>query len=243
MKEALVVMAKAPLAGQVKTRLIGGTLEGLPHPLNAEDAADLYAAFLSDTFVTMEELADEREALRLVLAYTPVGEEEAFEKVEREGSLMLAQRPGNLDADLGERLTNCFSDLFEMGYERVVIIGGDSPSLPFEILEYAFDALDDEATVTLGPTEDGGYYLIGLRQNHSALFAGIEWSSLQVFAQTRERIAAAQLTLIELPEWYDVDEPNDLTRLQTEMQADKELGYFTRRCVKAIARRMRETSD
>ena len=144
MKEALVVMAKAPIAEQVKTRLIGGALAGSAHPLNAEDAADLYAAFLSDTFATMEELADERESLRLVLAYTPVGAEEAFEKVEREGSLMLAQRPSNLDADLGERLTNCFSDLFEMGYERVVIIGGDSPSLPFEILEYAFDALDDD---------------------------------------------------------------------------------------------------
>jgi hypothetical protein len=236
MKEALVVMAKAPLAGQVKTRLVGGAVDGLPLPLNAEDAADLYAAFLSDTFATLEELADERESLRLVLAYTPVGAEEAFEKVEREGSLMLAQRGD----ELGARLTNCFSDLFEMGYERVVIIGGDSPTLPFEILEYAFDALDDDATITIGPTEDGGYYLIGARRLHASLFEGIEWSSSQVFAQTRTQAEQAKLTLIELPEWYDVDEPKDLARLQTEMQEDKELGYHTRRCLKAIARAMRE---
>ncbi len=239
MKEALVVMAKAPLAGQVKTRLIGGVLESLPHPLNAEDAADLYAAFLSDTFVTMEELADERESLRLVLAFTPIGAEEAFEKVEREGCLMLAQR----GSDLGERLTNCFSDLFEMGYERVVIIGGDSPTLPFEILEYAFDALDDDATVTLGPTEDGGYYLIGLRQLHATLFDGIAWSSPQVLAQTRERIEQAGLTLIELPEWYDVDEPKDLARLQAEMQEEKELCYHTQRSIKTISRSMRERTS
>ena len=236
MKEALVVMAKAPLAGQVKTRLSGGTLAGLPHPLNAEDAADLYAAFLSDTFATLEELADERDTLRLVLAYTPVGAEEAFEKVEREGSLMLAQR----GADLGERLANCFSDLGEMGYERVVVIGGDSPTLPFEILEHAFDALNDAQTVTLGPTEDGGYYLIGACQLRAALFDGIAWSTPSVLTQTRERIAAAHLTLIELPAWYDVDEPEDLARLQAEMQADKDLAYYTRRCLKALARRMRE---
>lgn len=236
MKEALVVMAKAPIAGQVKTRLIGGMPAGSAHPLNAEDAADLYAAFLSDTFATLEELADEREALRLVLAYTPVGAEEAFEKVEREGSLMLAQRGD----ELGERLTNCFSDLFGMGYERVVVVGGDSPTLPFEILEYAFDALDDDATVTLGPTEDGGYYLIGSRKNHPVLFEGVEWSSPQVLTQTRERITAAHLTLIELPEWYDVDEPKELARLQAEMQEEKELCFHTRRSLKAIARRMRE---
>jgi uncharacterized protein len=177
--------------------------------------------------------------LRLVLVYTPVGAEEAFEKVEREGSLMLAQR-GN---DLGERLTNCFTDLFELGYERVVVIGGDSPTLPFEILEYAFDALENDQSVTLGPTEDGGYYLIGARQLHPTLFQDIAWSSPQVLAQTRERSAQAKLDLIELPEWYDVDTPADLARLQAEMQEDKALGFHTRRCLKAIARRMRERSD
>jgi rSAM/selenodomain-associated transferase 1 len=232
-------MAKAPLAEQVKTRLIGGEIAGLSRPLNGEDAADLYAAFLSDTFAALEDLVEERESLRLVLAYTPVGEEEAFEKVEREGSLMLAQR----GEDLGARLTNCFSDLFEMGYERVVIIGGDSPTLPMEIVEHAFDSLDDAQSVVLGPTVDGGYYLIGLQQLHSSLFEGVAWSSPQVLAQTRERIAQAKLTLLELPEWYDVDTPEDVTRLQAELAEDKELGYYTRRCLKTIARRMRESQS
>jgi hypothetical protein len=236
MKEALVVMAKAPLPGQVKTRLVGGALAGLPLPLNEEDAADLYTAFLSDTFAMLEELVDERESLRLVLCYAPAGEEEAFEKVEREGSLMLAQR----GADLGERMKHCFSDLFAMGYDRVVMMGGDSPTLPLEIVEQSLDVLDDATTVTLGPTEDGGYYLIGLQALHSSLFEGIAWSTPQVLAQTRERCAAQNLTLIELPEWYDVDAPADLARLQKEMQEDRELGFYTRRCLKTIARRMRE---
>jgi len=221
-------MAKAPVAGQVKTRLIG--------ELTAEDAADLYAAFLSDTFVVMEDIADERDELRLVLCYTPEGEEEAFEKVEREGSLMLAQR----GADLGERLGNCFADLFALGYEAVVIIGGDSPTLPGEHVWEAFESLlDDEAdqSVVIGPTEDSGYYLIGMRRLQRAVLTGIPWSTDQVWPVTRERARAAALQLIELPTWYDVDTPPDLARLRQELKANKDVGRYTRRCLKEIAKR------
>ena len=228
MKEALVLMAKAPLAGQVKTRLIGA--------LTAEDAADLYAAFLSDTFVVMEDIADEREGLRLVLCYTPEGEEEAFEKVEREGSLMLAQR----GADLGERLQNCFADLFKMGYETVVIIGGDSPTLPGENIWDAFESLTEHDGIVIGPTEDGGYYLIGMRQLHRAVLTDIPWSTPQVLSVTRERIEAAKLDLLELPPWYDVDTPADLDRLRQELKEQKGLGRYTHRCLKEIAKRAAE---
>lgn len=225
MKEALVLLAKAPVAGQVKTRLIGA--------LTAEDTADLYAAFLSDTFALMEAIADEREALRLVLCYTPEGEEEALEKVEREGSLMLIQR----GADLGERLQNCFADLFELGYETVVIVGGDSPTLPGEHVWDAFESLTDDNQVVIGPTEDAGYYLIGMPRLQPAVFTDIPWSTAQVLPVTRERAQSAALDLIELPVWYDVDTPQDLERLRAELKAQKDLGYYTRRCLKEIAKR------
>ncbi|MBI3758938.1 MAG: TIGR04282 family arsenosugar biosynthesis glycosyltransferase [Deltaproteobacteria bacterium] len=218
-------MAKAPLAGQVKTRLLG--------ELTAEDAADLYAAFLSDTFVLMEDVAAEREALRLVLCYTPEGAAEAFEKVEREGSLMLAQR----GADLGERLQNCLADLFELGYEAVVIIGGDSPTLPGENVWEALESLTDNDQVVLGPAEDAGYYLLGMRQLHPRLLQDIPWSTSEVLAVTRERAREANITLIELPSWYDVDTPEELARLRQELKEQKDVGRYTRRCLKEIAKR------
>lgn len=225
MKEALVLMAKAPLAGQVKTRLIGA--------LSAEDAADLYAAFLSDTFAVMEDAADERESVRLVLCYTPEGEEEAFEKVEREGSLMLAQRGDTL----GQRLENCFTDLFEHGFNSVVIIGGDSPTLPVENLLTAFDSLTDEDEIVIGPAEDDGYYLLGMRKLHPRVLEDIPWSTNEVLAVTRRRILEAKLNLIELPVCYDVDTPEDLQRLRQELKEQKELARYTRRCLKEIAKR------
>ncbi|MBI1761679.1 MAG: TIGR04282 family arsenosugar biosynthesis glycosyltransferase [Acidobacteria bacterium] len=224
-KEALVLMAKAPLAGQVKTRLIGA--------LSAADAADLYAAFLSDTFAVMEEVADERESVRLVLYYTPAGEEEAFEKVEREGSLMLAQRGDSL----GERLENCFVDLFEHGFDSVVIIGGDSPTLPAENLLRAFESLTDADEIVLGPAEDDGYYLIGMRKLHPRVLEDIPWSTNEVLAVTRRRIQEASLNLIELPLCSDVDTPEQLQRLRQQLKEQKELARFTRRCLKEIAKR------
>src|SRR5919197_1463340 len=122
MKEVLVLMAKAPREGQVKTRLIGA--------LSPAEVTELYLSFLRDTFALMEEVQAERESLALALCYTPDGEEEAFEAVERKGSLMLAQR----GEDLGERLPNCFMDFFELGFDSVAIIGADTPTLPADYL-------------------------------------------------------------------------------------------------------------
>lgn len=228
MKEALVLMAKAPLPGQVKTRLIGA--------LTAEEVADLYTAFLSDTFALMEEIAAEREELRLVLCYTPAGAEEAFEKVERDGSLMLVQR----GATLGERLQHCFGDLFELGYAAVVVLGGDSPTLPGENVWAAFENLTADNQVVLGPAADAGYYLLGMRQLHQPLFQDIPWSTPEVLAITQQRARDAGVALIELPSWYDVDTPADLERLRQELNERKEVGRYTRRCLKEIAKRAKD---
>jgi len=232
MKDALVVMAKAPIAGTVKTRLIGA--------LSAEQATELYVAFLSDTFAVMEEVRDELETaaeeadadyrLSIVLNYTPEGAEEAFELVEREGSLMIPQRGD----DLGARLRNCFADLFAAGYESVVVIGADSPTLPGEILLAAFDLLDEDNKVVIGPTRDGGYYLIGARRLHEALFSGIPWSTPDVLSETEKRAHETGISLIQLPEWYDVDTPAELARLRRELAADKQVAPLTRRVLKSL---------
>jgi uncharacterized protein len=228
MKEALVLMAKAPIAGQVKTRLGGA--------LGPEDAAELYVAFLSDTFAAMEEVWEEREEVSLVLCYTPAGEEEAFERVEREGGLMLAQRGD----DLGERMRNCFADLFEAGFESIVMIGADTPTLPPDALDEALERLGEEGgenRVVIGPTEDGGYYLIGTRRLHARLFEGVNWGTGTVLAETQQRAQTAGVEISLLPEWYDVDTPADLERLKQEVIGGETDARHTRAFFKSIAKR------
>lgn len=225
MKEALVLMAKAPRVGEVKTRLLGA--------LDATAAKDLYVSFLSDTFALMEMVWEARDELQLVLCYTPAGAEEAFEEIEREGSLMILQRGD----DLGERLRNCFADLFAMGYEAVVIIGGDSPTLPDEYIFDAFECFESDDDVVIGPTEDQGYYLIGLRRLHEAIFNNIPWSTDGVLPATIEQIEKAELNLTLLPEWYDVDTPEELARLRAELQTAKDTTKHTRRFLKELAKK------
>lgn len=226
MKEALAVMAKAPRVGEVKTRLIGA--------LSAEEVTLLYTAFLNDTFAFMEEAAAEREELSLVLCYTPEGQEEAFEEIEREGSMMIPQRGG----DLGQRLSGCFEDLFKLGFESVIAIGADSPTLPGELLSEAFDALTEENDVVLGPTRDGGFYMIGMRKLDPRVFQRISWSSDQALSSMLERLDEIGLGAILAPEWYDIDTPEDLDHLKTELRERKATARFTSRILKQIGNRL-----
>jgi rSAM/selenodomain-associated transferase 1 len=225
LKEALAVMAKAPRAGEVKTRLLGA--------LSPEEAKLLYVAFLSDTFALMEDVREERENLALALCYTPEGEEEAFEDVEREGSLMIPQRGDNL----GERLTHCFADLFALGFESVVVIGADSPTLPGEYLFDAFECFETDDDVVIGPAEDGGYYLVGMRKLHKRIFEDIPWSSSGALDATIERARESELNLVLLPEWRDVDTPEDVEQLKRDLRANKEAAKFTRRFLKDMNRK------
>lgn len=233
MKEAIVLMAKAPLSGTVKTRLIPS--------LDEEKATALYVAFLNDTFALLEEIRAECEAqaeeaelddylFSVVLNFTPADAEDAFAEVERESCLMLPQR----GMDLGERISNCFSDLFTAGYESIVIIGADSPTLPGEYLLDAFDALDNDNKVVIGPTADGGYYLIGARFVPKQLCEFIPWSSGQVLSETLKRANEANIEIVLLPEWYDVDTPADLLRLREELAQNNETAPYTRRCLRSL---------
>jgi hypothetical protein len=202
---ALTVMAKAPVAGQVKTRLTP--------PLTPEQAAGLNACFLKDTVASLADAAAAAGA-RWVISYMPAGEEAAFGGILPQGALLLPQR-GN---GFGERLLRTAEDLFSCGFSSVCLIDSDSPTVPTGAFVRAAKELAESGDrVVLGPSDDGGYYLLGLNQRHKHLFENISWSTAAVAQQTRERAKQLGLPVISLPTWYDVDEELSLERLRREL--------------------------
>lgn len=198
---ALGLMAKAPLAGKVKTRLVP--------PLTPAEAAALNVCFLQDMAANVNGVAATHGATGLVV-YTPVGAESAFDGVLPDGFKLLAQRGGSL----GDRLCNATDDLLREGYTSVCLINSDSPTLPSSLLDQAIRSLSiDEDRVVLGAADDGGYYLIGLKQAHRNLFDRIAWSTADVLAHTIERAVEIGLPVELLPNWYDVDDAASLNRL------------------------------
>jgi len=219
---ALVVMLKAPVAGQVKTRLVP--------PLSPKDAARLYTCFILDTFHRMNTLPD----IDIIAAFTPQKLAHRVRKVVPPQIPLIPQK----GKDLGERLHNVFSRLFFVGYEKVAIIGSDSPDLPIEYIEKSFSLLNKKTTLVLGPAEDGGYYLIAMSNLLSPLwtdlksvpkkggmggFAGeifqdIPWSANTVFEKTIEKAKRAGLKTAVLPKWYDVDDIESLMVLRKNIK-------------------------
>jgi rSAM/selenodomain-associated transferase 1 len=208
----MAVMAKAPRPGRVKTRL--------QPPLTAEQAAALNVCFLRDT---TENLAGVAGAAGLV-SYTPVGDEALFDGLLPEGFCLVAQREGGF----GARLLGAAEDIFACGFASVCLVDSDSPTVPREAYQRAVAELARAGDrVVIGPTQDGGYYLIGMKRAHAALFEGIAWSTGAVFAQTCERAKDAGLELVELPLWYDVDDGATLEVLKAELLAGMRPGFAT----------------
>ncbi len=204
---ALAVMAKAPRVGTVKTRLVP--------PLTPDEATSLSACFLRDVASVVAQLRG-NERVDGYAAYTPTGSEAAFDGLLPAGFRLLAQR----GAHLGERLFHAAEDLFAAGYEAACLINSDSPTLPVSVLRDAVTALRKPGDrVVLGPAEDGGYYLIGLKLAHQRLFEDITWSTQRVLAQTLQRAADIALSVELLPVWYDVDDAASLLRLCAELFA------------------------
>lgn len=205
---ALGLMAKAPLVGEVKTRLVP--------PLTPQEAAELNICFLRDMAANVESISETEAASGLVV-YTPAGSEAAFDEVLPDGFGLLLQRGPNL----GDRLCNATDDLLQQGYGGVCLINSDSPTLPKSILIRAIELLMTEGDrVVLGEAEDGGYYLIGLKHAHRHLFDGIAWSTANVLTRTRQRAAEIDLPVALLPPWYDVDDAETLHRLCEELLFD-----------------------
>jgi rSAM/selenodomain-associated transferase 1 len=198
-------MAKAPSAGSVKTRLTP--------PLTSEEASLLSACFLRDTANNIQSLEAAQRA-QGVIVYTPVTQRAAFNGLAPAGFQLLAQR----GESLGDRLLNGTRDLLARGYDSACLINSDSPTLPPAILVSAIEALEPAGDrLVLGPAEDGGYYLIGLKGTHQSLFDRIAWSTSEVLAHTIERARRISLEVVILPRWYDVDDAATLVRLCTEL--------------------------
>jgi rSAM/selenodomain-associated transferase 1 len=206
---ALAMMIKAPRPGASKTRL--------SPPLTPHEAAAISTCFLQDTTANIAQTVargGRQDPAAGIAVYTPVGMEEAFTGLLPAGFSMLAQR-GEL---FGDRLIHALEDLLALGYGAVCLIDSDSPTLPAESLRLAVDALARPGDrLVLGPSEDGGYYLIGLKHAHHRLFVGIDWSTERVTAQTLARAAELGLEIVELPTWYDVDDAATLRMLCDEL--------------------------
>lgn len=208
MKRTIIIMAKVPQAGNVKTRL-------QPY-LSGEQCRTLAEAFLSDAIDKTRNLCDE-----LIVAFAPAGEENYFAKFAVE-NLTIIEQTG---ADLGEKMAHAFEFVFKLNSDvNVLMIGTDSPTFPPDFIEESFAALESEASdAVLGKSADGGFYLIGLRENPAGLFGQIEWSSPEVFEQMTRNISSLNLELKLLPEWFDVDTPDDLRRLREEVSGDEQM--------------------
>lgn len=202
---AVAIMAKAPRAGQVKTRLCP--------PLLPAEAAALYRCFLLDKIAAVGALTEAQP----VIAYTPDDARAEFTALAPGFALVAQHGP-----DLGERLQATLASLLAAGHAGAIAVDSDTPTLPGHFLQQAVDRLtrpgpDD---VVLGPTEDGGYYLIGVRAAHRELFEGVPWSTSDVLHVTLRRAAAAGLHTACLPPWFDVDTADDLERLRAALATD-----------------------
>jgi hypothetical protein len=198
--KALLVVAKQPAAGQTKTRLCP--------PLDSATAAALYECFLRDTLALMRQVPTARPSI----AYLPADAEPYFRALAPDMGLT-PQR----GADLGERLANLLDDALAAGATQAVVMDSDSPSLPVAYLAEAFAALDGSADLVLGPCDDGGYYLIGLKRSEPRLLREVQMSTPRVVQETLALAAELGLRTALLPTWYDIDTVAELWRLQQEL--------------------------
>ena len=198
---ALIIMAKEPKVGSTKTRLCP--------PLEPEEATRLYEVLLRDTINMVAGIRD----IDLAIAITPPESTDYFRKISPPETHLIPV----ICADIGECLRLVLDKLLEMGYSRVMAINADGPSLPPIYIQNAIKSLDQHDLV-LGPSEDGGYYLIGFKENYPNLFKGIDWSTSEVLKQTLNKAMALKLSVHLLPTWYDVDLAKDIQRLRDELK-------------------------
>jgi rSAM/selenodomain-associated transferase 1 len=205
MTAAIGIMCKAPQAGRTKTRLALSV-----GPLAA---AELSACFLRDVAQSIEAMPPAL-GRRGFAVYAPAdGEPLLRDLLPREFGFFL-----QTGRDLGEALLGATRGLLDAGHDCVVLVNGDSPTLPTAFLAQAVERLRSPGDrVVLGPAGDGGYYLIGLKVPHARLFAQIDWGTASVYRQTCARADEIGLAVDALPEWYDIDDEETLGWLRDEL--------------------------
>jgi rSAM/selenodomain-associated transferase 1 len=206
-------MAKAPRAGAVNTRLCP--------PLAPREAAALARGFLRDKVAQVRGLR----GTSPVIAYAPTSGRDLFERLAPDFALLPQQ-----GRDLGERLRSALGALLRSGHQAAIAIGTGTPTLPAALLQRAVDlAASGDVDVVVGPAEDGGYYLIGVRADYPTLFDDIPWSTPAVLQITRRRADVAVLRSAFLPTWFDVDTAEDLARLRAALVDTPHLAPATSR--------------
>ena len=200
-------MTKAPRAGTVKTRL--------QPPLSAEEAAELNICFLRDIAAAIVSSGGESKGIGV---FTPLGSDGEYANVLPSDFILIPQRGDSF----GERLTNAATDLLRVGFESCCLINSDSPTVTADAFRQAVAKLQRaDNHIVLGPSDDGGYYLIGMRKVYRRLFEDIDWSTERVFAQTLDRARELTLSVHVLPKFYDIDDATALRRLCGELLDEK----------------------
>ena len=199
---ALVILTKAPEPGQSKTRLVP--------PLSFDEAAELARALLLDQLKNLARFT----AAQLFIAFTPPSATSFFEALlPRKASCFCQQ--GDL---LGDRMRHAFDVLFSKGFRRVLLIGGDLPPVPLETLADAVAVLENKSSeVVLGPSLDGGYYLVGMSRLIPEIFEGILWSQPDVLTLTTVKLVSLNTKYKLISPWYDIDTADDLRHLECDL--------------------------
>ena len=199
---ALVIMAKEPRVGSTKTRLCP--------PLTPEEAAAISEALLLDTILLISGV----DLLDLAIAITPPESRPYFERVVPQETILIPV----VCADIGECQSIALNHLLKMGYQKVFALNADSPSLPAAYIQGAINSLDDHDLV-LGPTDDGGYYLVGFKKHHAGIFIDVDWSTDRVLSQILSKAQELELAVDQIPIWYDVDTGEEIYQLQAELES------------------------
>jgi rSAM/selenodomain-associated transferase 1 len=230
--DALILMAKAPLPGLVKTRM---------RPfLGPRGAADLYSCLLADIAAEAATLG----RVRRYLFYLPPEGRSHFLS-DPFSRFQLREQEGN---DLGERMAGAMEEAFAAGARRVAVIGADCPALSAQRIRSAFRELSDRADAVFGPAADGGFYLVGRNAAVPSLFPGIEWSTRTVLQSVLSRCRCAGMTYALLPVEADVDTGEDLEALRAWTRAHAHprcarTRRWLRSCMPRIIRRAARTSS
>lgn len=203
-----MLFARDPVAGKVKTRL--------KQMLDEGTTLRLYTSFLQDSIDKLLQLED----IKRLIGITPSLTSGFFDSWSADPRVELFIQQGE---DLGDRMRNAFAQQFSLGCEKVVIIGADSPTLPVEYIERAFAS---EKDIVLGPSTDGGYYLIGMNRKLVDVFSQVSWGTDRVLAQTLAQIREQAVQLELLPVWYDVDLPEDLRFLKVHSDLMVQSGAY-----------------
>ena len=213
-REWLALMANAPIAGEVKPRL---------NPVLGPDAASrLYCAFIQDTIATMRAVVEKRPSVRLALCAAGLRpDRDVFADVDLRDMWLMVQ----LGSTLGDRLEVCCDVLFtDRNADSVVVIAPDSPTLPSDYVSTAFEVLEAAGSgrVVVGPSSEGGHYLLGANSPQPALFEQIDWGSSTAVADASAKAKSKGLELELLADWYDVDSQSGLDRLRMELMLSPE---------------------